>query len=182
MELEDSIKGSVEKFAQTGTAPFCVPCMPGTATAVVPVTGGICSGCGVALPTPRRPMKLHVTKEIMQCPRCARIIYPRGGLPASAQADLKAHRKAVSRNSSFFLRQLMIPNLKQNRVKRALNELIGIMADEGFIEDPKTLLTAALNREAIVPTAVEHGLAFPHVRGVEGGGTRFFPWAQKSRA
>jgi mannitol/fructose-specific phosphotransferase system IIA component (Ntr-type) len=28
----------------------------------------------------------------------------------------------------------------------------------------------ALQREAIVSTAVDHGLAFPHVRGVEGGG------------
>ena len=27
-----------------------------------------------------------------------------------------------------------------------------------------------MRREAIVPTAVEHGIAFPHVRGVEGGG------------
>jgi mannitol/fructose-specific phosphotransferase system IIA component (Ntr-type) len=29
---------------------------------------------------------------------------------------------------------------------------------------------AALEREAIISTAVEHGLAFPHIRGVEGGG------------
>jgi mannitol/fructose-specific phosphotransferase system IIA component (Ntr-type) len=47
------------------------------------------------------------------------------------------------------------------------------MAAEGFIEKPEELLTAALNREAIVATAVEHGLAFPHVRGVEGGGLIF---------
>ena len=29
---------------------------------------------------------------------------------------------------------------------------------------------AAIERENILSTAMEHGLAFPHVRGVEGGG------------
>ena len=32
------------------------------------------------------------------------------------------------------------------------------------------LIEEALRREAILSTAVDHGLAFPHVRGVEGGG------------
>ena len=73
----------------------------------------------------------------------------------------------------FSSSQLMIPNLEAKTREESLSELIGIMASEGFIEKPEILLSAALNREAIVPTAVEHGLAFPHVRGVEGGGLIF---------
>ncbi|MEI6516062.1 MAG: PTS sugar transporter subunit IIA, partial [bacterium] len=40
----------------------------------------------------------------------------------------------------------------------------------GFVDDADKLVEAALKREAIVSTALEHSLAFPHVRGVEGGG------------
>jgi mannitol/fructose-specific phosphotransferase system IIA component (Ntr-type) len=47
------------------------------------------------------------------------------------------------------------------------------MATKGFVENPENLLTAALRRESIISTALEHGLAFPHVRGVEGGGLTF---------
>ena len=54
----------------------------------------------------------------------------------------------------------MIPNLEAKNREDGLSELIGIMASEGFIENPESLLSAALNREAIVPTAVEHGLGF----------------------
>ena len=44
------------------------------------------------------------------------------------------------------------------------------MEAEGFIEGTGQLVEAALQREAILSTAVDHGLAIPHVRGVEGGG------------
>lgn len=38
------------------------------------------------------------------------------------------------------------------------------------MEDADQLLELAMQREAIVSTAVDSGMAFPHVRGVEGGG------------
>ncbi len=39
-----------------------------------------------------------------------------------------------------------------------------------FLDKADKLIEEALRREALVSTAVDHGLAFPHVRGVEGGG------------
>ena len=51
-----------------------------------------------------------------------------------------------------------------------LAELCTKMEDEGFVDNASKLLEEALKREAIISTAVDHGLAFPHVRGVEGGG------------
>ena len=48
----------------------------------------------------------------------------------------------------------------------------GLTASEG-LSDPDTGDTISLVLEAIVSTAVEHGLAFPHVRDVEGGGLTF---------
>ena len=47
------------------------------------------------------------------------------------------------------------------------------MGEGGFVEDTATVTELALRRRAIVSTAVEHGLAFPHVRDVEGGGLTF---------
>lgn len=44
------------------------------------------------------------------------------------------------------------------------------MKKEGFVDNSAGLIEAALKREAIISTALEHGIAFPHVRGVEGGG------------
>ena len=45
-----------------------------------------------------------------------------------------------------------------------------LMEEEKFVDDGTKLFNEALKREAIQSTAVEHGMAFPHVRGVEGGG------------
>jgi mannitol/fructose-specific phosphotransferase system IIA component (Ntr-type) len=44
------------------------------------------------------------------------------------------------------------------------------MEDNKFIANADNLVSQALERESILSTAVGEGLAFPHVRGVEGGG------------
>ena len=44
------------------------------------------------------------------------------------------------------------------------------MEEEKFVDDGTKLCKEALQREEILSTAVECGMAFPHVRGVEGGG------------
>ncbi len=67
----------------------------------------------------------------------------------------------------------MIPRLAAKTREDAIAELAGVMADEGFVDDKKSLRDEALKREAVLSTAVDHGLAFPHVRGVEGGGLAF---------
>jgi mannitol/fructose-specific phosphotransferase system IIA component (Ntr-type) len=51
--------------------------------------------------------------------------------------------------------------------------LVKVLGENEFIEDTATVTELALRREAIISTAMEHGLAFPHVRDVEGGGLTF---------
>ena len=63
----------------------------------------------------------------------------------------------------------MLP-LKGTTGEEILAEMCGRMQQEGFVADSEHLLDLALQREAIISTAVDNGLAFPHVRGVEGGG------------
>jgi len=65
---------------------------------------------------------------------------------------------------------LMMPNLKATERDKAIAEMARKMAEEGFVDDSEKLIKEAIKREAIINTAVDHGLAFPHVRGVEGGG------------
>jgi PTS system fructose-specific IIC component len=64
----------------------------------------------------------------------------------------------------------MLPTLKATERDNVIAELAGRMVAEGFVDDGAKLLDEALKREAIMHTAVDNGLAFPHVRGVEGGG------------
>jgi PTS system nitrogen regulatory IIA component len=67
----------------------------------------------------------------------------------------------------------MPPSRAATTREEVIGELSKLMTDQGFIEDAATVAELALRREAIVSTAVEHGLAFPHVRDVEGGGLTF---------
>ena len=64
----------------------------------------------------------------------------------------------------------MVPKLAASTREEVIGELAKLLGDGGFVEDAATVAELALRREAILSTAVEHGLAFPHVRDVEGGG------------
>lgn len=138
---------------------------------IVPVVDGVCSACGMALPT-SRTYALETTEEIYQCPSCSRILYSRPGAPRQIKSvsPIGRPRSGIARFSD---ESLMCPRLKAKTREEALSELVDVMAREGFVENPEGLLQAAFEREAIMATAVNHGLAFPHVRGVEGGGLTF---------
>ena len=64
----------------------------------------------------------------------------------------------------------MVPKLSADNRDDCITELSSLLEEKGFVDNASKLVEKALLREAIVSTAVDHGLAFPHVRGVEGGG------------
>ena len=64
----------------------------------------------------------------------------------------------------------MIPELAAKTKEEAILELATLMQKEHFVDDAQKLFEAAMVRESIVSTAVGNGIAFPHVRGIEGGG------------
>jgi len=136
-----------------------------------PVVDGVCSACGVALPT-SQTYEIETGEKVYQCPSCSRILYSRPGAPRQLKRVGRLDRRTpgVARFSNA---TLMLPNLKAESRDEALSELIHVMANEGFVENPEGLIEAGLAREALMTTAVNKGLAFPHVRGVEGGGLTF---------
>lgn len=141
-------------------------------TAVVPMAKDTCTGCGMAVPT-MLAFEVRRGEKLTQCPRCTRIIYYRESLPRQLKRLQLQSIKPSAGIARFSSSSLMIPQLNAAGRDEALAEMVELMAREGFVENRDTLLEAAIQRESIVSTAIEHGLAFPHVRGVEGGGLIF---------
>lgn len=137
--------------------------------AIVPISAGVCSTCGMKLPI-SLVQAVRAEKEIHPCPNCSRILFYSDEPPRSfarKQRRTEPRRVGIDR---FSAAELVIPRLVATDRDAALRELAGKMEAEGFVEKADKLVEAALKREAILGTSVDHGLAFPHVRGVEGGG------------
>lgn len=136
--------------------------------AIVPVVNGVCTACGMTLPV-SLVHQVHAAEKIYHCPACARLLFHRED---SARNTRKAPRRSDPPKigiERFSAESLMVPALKGADRDAVLAELCQKLAAEGFVDDAGKLLESALKREAIISTAVENGLAFPHVRCVEGG-------------
>lgn len=137
--------------------------------AIVPITGCNCSGCGYVL-TKTRVNSIHGGDELNRCPNCTRILYA-PDVPLTRRSPRRHWGDPVKRGiERFSAPELMIPSLKGRTKEDVLLEMCDTLREQGYVESCDDLHAAALRREAIISTAVEHGLAFPHVRGVEGGG------------
>lgn len=137
--------------------------------AIVPVVNAICAGCGMSL-TKSVVNGVKKAEEMFRCPNCTRFLYFPDQLVERERTSRKygeARKVGIER---FTSPELMIMPLKGETPEEVLGEICSRMETEGFINDGGHLLDLALQREAIVSTAVDSGLAFPHVRGVEGGG------------
>jgi mannitol/fructose-specific phosphotransferase system IIA component (Ntr-type) len=140
--------------------------------AVVPVTDGSCASCGMRLPI-SLVQSVRGANEVLCCPNCAHILY----VPGSVVRRLgRAARRTEPRKigvTRFSSAALMVPQLGSGNAEGVIRELALRMEEAGFVDDAEKLVEGGMSREAILCTAVDHGLAFPHVRGVEGGGLTF---------
>ncbi len=140
--------------------------------AVVPEANGTCSGCGISLPT-SLAAEIRSGKGIQQCPNCRRILFHLEGAPRQLRRHLERTGRPRAGVARFSSQGLMLPRIVAEDRDDAIAELIQLMAVKEFVENPDSLLAATLRRESIISTALDHGLAFPHVRGVEGAGLTF---------
>lgn len=136
---------------------------------VVPILDGACAACRQSLPT-SLGFSVRVDEELHQCPNCGRILYEPEAPVRQTGKRLGGLGRLSAGISQFSSSDLIIPQLKAKTRRQAIAELAALMVDQGFVSDKSGLTNLALAREEIESTAVERGLAFPHVRGIEGGG------------
>jgi len=109
-------------------------------------------------------------RELQMCPSCTRILYDSTGPKWIGETPKRAGVERKVGIARFSAPDLMAPNLVSTTKEDAIGELAKIMEASRFVDNAAKLVDAALARESVVSTAVGHGIAFPHVRGVEGGG------------
>ena len=136
---------------------------------IVPVSASNCSACGIQLPR-SLVQQVRLAAAVQACPNCARFLYT----PDAAARNVRKRpgrfdpqKPGISR---FSAESLMVEDLDGCDRDSAIAILAKRLEEQGFVDRADLLTEEALRREAIYSTAVDHGLAFPHVRGVEGGG------------
>lgn len=130
-----------------------------------PLSRGNCSACGLKLPTSVMQHVIAKDRPVV-CSGCGRIMY----IPEVKATGLRL----AGLDNKYLLSRFSTPKLVVNELKaktrdEAIAELCNYLAKEGFITDQLAVVESALEREAILTTAVGNGLAFPHMRGVEEG-------------
>lgn len=140
-----------------------------TPEAVVPIINENCSGCGIQL-THSQINDVHRADDLHRCLNCTRYLYYPSEIVARERVSRAYGEKAPNGIARFSAPSLMVAPLTGDTPEEVLGELCQRMQQEAFVEDGNQLLEFAMQREAIISTAVDSGMAFPHVRGVEGGG------------
>jgi mannitol/fructose-specific phosphotransferase system IIA component (Ntr-type) len=136
---------------------------------IVPIADGFCAACRMKIPI-SLVQAVRMAEQVLSCPNCARMLY---WPPTAALRTSKTRRRTAPRKvgiQRFSSSALMIPRLVSDDKEEIIRELATKMEQEGFVNDADMLMELSLRREAILGTGFEHGLAFPHARGVEGGG------------
>lgn len=136
---------------------------------MVPVVQSVCAACGMSLPI-SLVQAVRQEKDLHNCPNCARFLYfPENLLRRKPIREPRfgPRKVGVSRFSSV---TLMMPRINAVSLDDTISLIAKRLEDEGYVEDGGQLAEAALQRESMFSTVVGHGLAFPHVRNVEGGG------------
>ena len=137
---------------------------------MAPMSDGCCAVCGMRLPI-SQVQQVRMAKTLQTCSSCGRMLYneeedaPRyvGEKPTRGEP----RKTGISR---FSAEELMVCDLKGDTTEAVIGELAEAMSSNRFVSNPTALVAAAMERESVLSTAVGNGLAFPHVRGVEGGG------------
>jgi len=136
---------------------------------MAPMHNGCCTICGMRMPI-SQVQAVRLCKQVQNCPSCARILYEETDAPrwvGEAPSRTEPRKSGISR---FSAECLMIADLKASTAAGAIEELAKLMEEKNFVSGADKLIQSAMEREAVLSTAMENGLAFPHVRGVEGGG------------
>ena len=132
------------------------------------MSNGCCSVCGMQVPI-AQSQQVKLGQHLVACSSCGRILFADDADAArnvAEKADRDDPKTGISR---FSAEELMIVDLGGVSREDAIAKLAKAMEDNHFISNADSLIASAMDREAVLSTAMD-GVAFPHVRGVEGGG------------
>lgn len=128
-----------------------------------------CAVCGMQVPI-AQGQQVRLGQHLVTCSSCGRILFATDEdsvVNTSEAPDRDNPKTGISR---FSAEELMVCGLGACSREEAIARLARAMEENRFVSSAENLVTAALEREGVLSTAMEGGLAFPHVRGVEGGG------------
>ena len=132
------------------------------------MSNNCCAVCGMQVPI-AQGQQVRLAQHLVTCSSCGRILFADEDavVNVSEAPDRDNPKTGISR---FSAEELMLVDLGDGTREDAIAKLAKAMEDHKFISNADNLVTAAMERESVLSTAMEGGIAFPHVRGVEGGG------------
>ena len=132
------------------------------------MSNNCCAVCGMQVPI-AQGQQVRLAQHLVTCSSCGRILFAddEAVVNVSEAPDRDNPKTGISR---FSAEELMLVDLGDGTREDAIAKLAQAMEGHKFISNADNLVTAAMERESVLSTAMEGGLAFPHVRGVEGGG------------
>lgn len=136
---------------------------------MAPMVNGCCAVCGMKLPI-SQVQQVRIAKTLQTCSSCGRMIYEGDEDAPRSVAEKPTRGEPRKTGISRFSAETLMVELKAEKPEDAVRELADAMAENKFVSNPAALVAAAMERESVLSTAIGEGLAFPHVRGVEGGG------------
>lgn len=133
------------------------------------MTNNCCAVCGMQVPI-AQGQQVRLAQHLVTCSSCGRILFAEDDDAAKNVSEAPDRDNPKTGISRFSAEELMVTGLNVKTREEAIARLAEAMEKGKFIANADSLVTAALERESVLSTAMEGGLAFPHVRGVEGGG------------
>jgi len=133
------------------------------------MTNNCCAVCGMQVPI-AQGQQVRLAQHLVTCSSCGRILFAADEDAAKNVSEAPDRDNPKTGISRFSAEELMVVDLGTSDRAGAITALAKAMEDHKFIQNADSLVTAALERESVLSTATDGGLAFPHVRGVEGGG------------
>ena len=132
------------------------------------MSNNCCAVCGMQVPI-AQGQQVRLAQHLVTCSSCGRILFAADEDAARNVSEAPDHDNPKTGISRFSAEELMVVGLDGKTREEAIAALADAMEKGKFIANADSLVTAALERESVLSTAME-GIAFPHVRGVEGGG------------
>lgn len=168
-QLNDSI-GSIQKKLLPQVAAVYERLYAKSHIVTAATTGGSCSVCGMQVPISQM-QQVKLGQHLVSCTSCGRILFE-GDVDEPRHIQDKSVTREETKNgiSRFSAPELMAVDLGDATREQAIAKLAGLMEKNKFIENADSLVAAAMQREGVLSTAMGEDVAFPHVRGVEGGG------------